>query len=72
MTIKLVLTPTPTRVIVMGLLMCIESILGALLIVLQNGRLPNDVEFCTMLTVGIMTAVTFFMAFLKTGEVPEQ
>lgn len=69
MTIRMVYTPAPVRVLIIGMLMCIESILGGLLIVLQSGRLPNEVELYTLVTVAILTAVTFFMAFLRTGDV---
>jgi len=70
MTIRMTLTPTPVRVLMIGLLMALESILGGLLIVLQSGRLPNEVEMTTLITVALLTVITFFMAFLRTGEAP--
>ena len=72
MTIRMVLNPTPLRVLLIGILMCVESILGGLLIILQSGRLPNEVELTTLLTVAVLTGVTFFMAFLRTGELNDK
>lgn len=66
--LRMTLTPTPLRVLLIGILMCAESILGGLLIILQSGRMPNQVELTTLIVVALLTAVTFFMAFLKTGE----
>lgn len=72
MTIRMTLTPTPMRIVIIGLLMAAESILGGLLIILQEGTLPNEIQMVTLIVVALMTIITFYMAFLKTGEVPTE
>lgn len=71
MGLKLNYNPTPLRAVTIGILLCLESMLGGLLIILQQNRLPNQIELLTLCTIAIMTFVTFFAAFLRTGEVDE-
>jgi len=65
---KFDLDPSLTKVAVMGMLLFIETFLGSLLVILNEGKMPSLIQFCTMLAVACLAIVTYFLTFLHTGD----
>jgi len=69
---RLDLDPTIARVVVIAILLFCESLLGGILVVLNQGTMPTLVQFCTILCVALLTLVTFLLTFFRTGQIPEE
>jgi hypothetical protein len=65
------LDPTFPKVVIIALLLCIESLAGNTLLILQNNRMPTMVEFLTILVIAVMVITTYLLTFLRTGQTGE-
>jgi len=57
--------PPYTRVIIIGILIFLEALLVNLLTILGEGRWPTPVETATVLCVGLLQLVTYYLGFLR-------
>jgi len=57
--------PPYTRVILIGFLLFAEALLVNLLTILGEGRFPTQVEWATVICVGILQLVTYYLGFLR-------
>jgi hypothetical protein len=65
------LDPQLPKVIIIAFLLCIESLAGNTLLILQNNRMPTMVEFLTILVIAVMVITTYLLTFLRTGQTGE-
>lgn len=65
MKLKFDLDPSLRKVVAIGILIFMESLLGGLLILSQEGTLPSLVQWITILTVAGLALVTYFLTFLR-------
>jgi len=57
--------PPYTRVILIGILIFLEALLVNLITILGEGRWPTSVETATVLCVGLLQLVTYYLGFLR-------
>jgi len=69
MKVKIDFDPTVSRVVIIGLLIFLETLLMPIYGVLQSGRYPEVLEVVTYLFGAIITLITYLLAFVKTGQV---
>ena len=65
---KVDLDPTYRRVVVIGVLIFLETLLGNLMVLLQEGALPTPIQALTIACVAGLSLVTYFLAFLRKEE----
>lgn len=66
---KFDLDPTVPRVVIVGVLIFLEALLIPAYTVLQQGRMPTEIEWTMFIFGAMIQLVTFLMAFIKSGEV---
>jgi len=66
--LKFELDPTVPRVVTIGILLFFEALIGGILVVLNDGAMPTNVQWLTILLVAALTIVTYYLSFLRTGE----
>ena len=65
---KFDLDPTVPRVVIIAILLFLEALLIPAYTILQQGRMPTDIEWLTFVFGAILQLVTFLMAFIKGEE----
>lgn len=65
---KFDLDPTVPRVVIIAILLFAEALLIPAYTILQQGRLPSNIEWLTFVFGAILQLVTFLMAFIKGEE----
>ncbi len=66
MKVKFDLDPTVPRVVIIAALLFIEAICLPAYVVLQQGRMPNDIEWMMFVVAAIIQVVTYLLSFLGT------
>jgi heme/copper-type cytochrome/quinol oxidase subunit 4 len=70
--VTLDLDPTKNKVIAMALLTFAEALVGGTFIILQGGEFPTPIQIVTILCFALMQLITYFLTFLRTGQIPEE
>lgn len=65
---KFDLDPTVPRVVIIAILLFIEALMIPAYTILQQGRMPTDIEWLTFMFGAVLQLVTFLMAFVKGEE----
>lgn len=68
MALKVDLDPSLHRVLMIGLLLFFEILLGNLVVLLQDGKMPTEIQTVTILCVAGLQVVTYFLTFLRKEE----
>jgi len=71
MKLKFDLDPKKNKVILIGVLLFLETLLGNVLVILQSGSLPTPIQGLTILSVASLSLVTYFLAFLRKEQEKE-
>lgn len=71
MKLKFDLDPKKNKVILIGVLLFLETLLGNVLVILQSGSLPMPIQVLTILCVASLSLVTYFLAFLRKEQEKE-
>lgn len=69
--IRFDLDPTLNKAIVIGLLLFAEAFLVPLYAHLQTMSYPNTMDLITWVVSATIIEITYMMAFVRTGEIPE-
>lgn len=65
---KVDLDPSYRKVIAIGILLFFETLLGNIVVQLQTGEPPTQLQTLTILCVAGLSLVTYFLTFLKKEE----
>jgi len=65
------LDPKPVKVVLLGVIQFLMVILSPILTIMQSqGRLPDQIEFLTILFVALMWFLSYLSLWIHTGEQP--
>lgn len=64
--------PTWERIVIIGVLQFLITIIGGLLIILQSGDMPSEIQLYIIILTAALELVTLLSAFIKTGEIPKE
>jgi len=66
--LKFDLDPPLTKVILLGFLVFVETLIGGILVIVNEGGFPTTLQWFTILLVALLTLVTYFLTFLRTDS----
>lgn len=72
MTLKFNLDPSLSRVVVTALLEFAIVSLGAVLVLLQEGNMPNEIQIVTIVVMASLGLLTSLQQFVKVEETEEK
>lgn len=61
--------PSFQRIIITGFLLFLQCLLGLVVVQLEEGELPTDIQWFTMLCIASLLLVTYLIEFLKGEDV---
>ena len=64
------MSATESKVLIMGLLLFVQSIIGGFLVLVTGGDEPSTFECIAVLLTASSILVTFMLTFLRTGQIP--
>ena len=69
--IKFDLDPTVPKVVLIGICIFIEALIGGILVITNEGKMPNPIQWLTILCVATLATVLHFSTFLRGEEKKE-
>ena len=64
------MSATESKVLIMGLLLFVQSLIGGFLVLVTCGEEPSAFECLAVLLTASSILVTFMLTFLRTGQIP--
>lgn len=68
---KFDLDPTPQRVVCIAILEFLAAVITGILLILQSGNMPTDVQMLIIVLAALLQLVLFLLAFVKGEDVKE-